>query len=158
MEAKELLVYQLPAEFIRAMCWVTGIWLIPGLKIKQWIIFDSFYYMSFYLLFYFLFSYFNLGIKAASISYLVSYVILFIMYFIYSVRTIQFKIIKQNIKLILIAIPLLLIGFLASLLNESIGYYFIVPILIFWTFGVIKKDEYRKIKVIIIQKLQQKNK
>jgi PST family polysaccharide transporter len=152
LNAKELLIYQLPAEFVRALSWVTGLWLIPGLKIKQWIIFDSIFYFLFFILFYILLMYFGLGIKAASISYLVSYLTLFTMYFLYSVRIINFKFNKGNLKLLFLSIIFLLLGFSISFINEYIGFYFILPILLGWTVVVFQKDDIEKIKAIIQNK------
>lgn len=147
--AKELLLFQLPAELVRALSWVAGLWLIPSFKIKQWIIFDVSFYLLFYIIFFVLVEFYSFGVKAASVAYLASYVLLFFTYYLYSIRVIKFKFEIQNLKLMFISALFLITGFTLSLVNESLGYYIILPILTGWILLVVKREDYRKIVAII---------
>lgn len=156
MAAKYLLVFQLPAELFRAFSWVMGLWLIPRLKVKQWIAFELIFYSLFLGLFYVLIQYFNIGVKAASISYLISYLIFLLINYFYTSRSINYQFSDSNLKILLKSIPFLLIAYLCSYFYEYLGYIILIPVLTGWGFIVIKKADIIKIKEILrFSKLKQ---
>ncbi len=147
--AKYLLVFQLPAELFRAFSWVMGLWLIPRLKVKQWIIFELIFYSLFLGSFYILIQYFDSGVKSASISYLFSYFIFLLINYFYTTKNINFKVSDSNLKILLISIPFLLTAYLVSYYFEYIGFFILIPILTGWGLLVIKKNDFIKLKDII---------
>jgi PST family polysaccharide transporter len=139
--AKGLLIYQAPAEFFKALSWVMGLWLIPTLRIKQWMTFEILYYCLFFLFFYLFIEVAGLGLKSTSISYLISYIVFFIINYIYFIKTSKFKFSRENLKIILSSFLVLMFSFLFSYLYEPIFYYFFFPIIIIWLLIVYKKAD-----------------
>lgn len=146
--AKNLFIYQLPAEIFRAFSWVFGLWLIPKLKIKAWIIFELIFYSGFILLTVIFLNFTDFEIKSVSIAYLISYVGFFVLNFSYSVSNLEFKFSKNNIKLITGALILISVLFVSSEINEIWGYYLFIPVIIIWSFYSIKKHDLIRLKEI----------
>jgi len=152
--AKDLLVYQLSGDFFRALSWLFGLWLLPNLKIKQWILFDFVFYVLFYSLFYIFLNYSTFGIKSVSIAYLIAYISHFIINFLYTKFSIDFKYMNKNLKNLFISSIVLALALFVSEYNEIYGYIIIIPLIVVWTFFVIKKRDFLNLKEILLSKLK----
>ena len=147
--AKYLLIFQLPAELVRAFSWIMGLWLLPNLKIKKWITFEIIFYFSFFCLSYILISFYDMGVKAISISYLCSYILFFFINYFYAAISINFRFSKFNVKFLLISIFFLFLIFFISNADETLGYYIFLPLLTFWAVLLFRKEDIKKIKEIL---------
>lgn len=149
LNAKNLLILQLPAEFVRAISWVFGLWLIPNLKIKQWVAFDLIYYFLFFILFYVMEEWFGMGLEAASIAYLSAYVVFCLINLIYTMYSIKFRFEKINLKIFVFSVFLIFLSFFISYINENLGFYALFPVLISWLLIVFKKEDLTKLKILL---------
>lgn len=144
-QAKILLVYQLPGEFFKAFSWVMGLWLVPTVRIKQWITFEIVYYFFYLSFFFLLIDYFKIGLKSTSISYLMSYIIFFILNYIYFYRNNNFKFTKDNIKIVLYSCIFITLSFSVSYFYEIEFYYYFIPLFIIWVLLSYKKEDVEQI-------------
>ena len=142
INAQNLLVYQLPAELIRGMSWVLGLWLIPNFKIKQWIFFDLTFYSLFIAFFYIFLRVFDYQLESVSLSYLISYLIYFLINYYYAYKKIQFNLDKNNFKILSIAVLLISSVFVLSFSNIYLSYVVLFPVIIFWFAMFFKKGEF----------------
>jgi O-antigen/teichoic acid export membrane protein len=152
--ARELLFFQLLGDFFKAISWTFGLWLIPKLKIKQWLIFDIINYMVFYFTFYALLYSGKFGIKSVSIAYMISFILHVIINFAYVKISLNFSLSLANLKILSFSSLFVIFAFAISSYNEGIGYLVILPLLSIWLFLSIKKEELNLIKEIIYSKLK----
>lgn len=153
--AKFLLVFQLPAELIRALSWVIGLWLIPNVKVKQWIIFDTTFCICFLSMFYILIQN-GYDIESASMAYLIAYSLYFIINFVYAFNSIKFRFSFHNIQLLAITAFIFLCVYYISNYDEMLGIYLLIPVLGIWGFLSVKKDDMRKAMDIVKSKINKK--
>lgn len=142
LDAQNLLVYQLPAELIRGMSWVIGLWLIPNFKIKQWIFFDLIFYSLFIALFYIFLKLFNLHTESVSLSYFISYLIYFLINYFYAFKKINFRLDSQNTKMLILSVTLISFIFIISNYYITISYFILLPVVIFWIIVFLKKVDF----------------
>ena len=152
LSVKDLLFYQLLGDFFRAFSWTFGLWLIPNLKIKQWVIFDLIFYSFFYFSFIIMIKFTNLGLKSVSIAYLASYVIHSFINYFYTVYSMEFKFNAKILKEIITSFIVILLVLVTSLTNESAGYFILFPVLIIWFFVSDGKNMAKQLKEFIIKK------
>ncbi len=153
LSAKDLLIFQLSGDFFRALSWVFNIWLIPNLKIKQWIIFDLIFYLLFFGLFYYMLNS-DFGIKSVSIAYLLAYGFYLIINFAYTKYSLAFKYRNKNLKSLIVSFIVLVTAFIISEYNEYYGYLTILPIILIWMFFVVKKQDYLNLISILSTKIK----
>lgn len=154
--SKELLIFQLPAELVRAFSWIMGLWLIPKLQIRKWIYFELIFYISFSLFSYILITFGGIGLKSISISYLVAYVLFFFINFIYARLNLKFTFSFYNIKFLMISSCCLICVFVVSGFFENAGYYVILPLLSVWFYLIFKKGDLKKLLEIFQSRFQTK--
>lgn len=152
--AKDLLLYQLIGDFLKAMGWTFGLWLIPKVKIKQWLTFDIVTYTVFYSSFYIFLYILKWDIKSVSIAYMISFFAHFTINFIYTKKSLQFKFSQGNLKYIIVSILVLVVAFTISVNSEFIGYFALLPLLIFWFLFSVSKKEIQMIKGILQSKIK----
>ncbi|MEO8208915.1 MAG: oligosaccharide flippase family protein [bacterium] len=131
---KDLLFFQLLGDFFRAFSWTFGLWLIPNLKIKQWIIFDLLFYSIFYLSSIVMLKYTSLGLQSVSIAYFISYLIHASVNCINTRKYLEFRFKGTIIKEFFISILIMLLILIVSYESELTGYIIILPLLLIWFF------------------------
>ena len=131
-----------------------GLWLIPKVKIKQWLTFDIVTYTVFYSSFYIFLYILKWDIKSVSIAYMISFFAHFTINFIYTKKSLQFKFSQGNLKYIIVSILVLVVAFTISVNSEFIGYFALLPLLIFWFLFSVSKKEIQMIKGILQSKIK----
>jgi O-antigen/teichoic acid export membrane protein len=146
--SNSLFFYQLSGDFFRALSWVFGLWLIPNLKIKQWLIFDLFNSFFFTIASFLLIDYFH-SLESFTVAYFLTHFFQTIIQFTYIKYSLSFKFILNNLKILLTSILLIVFVFFLSKYNVLWGYYIILPSLLIWFFIAIKKNDIASLKLLI---------
>jgi len=114
INSNDLFATQLFGDLFFILYYIMGTSLLASTKLKAYLIFVAFQSCSFVGIF--LLMYKNLGLKAITISYMVSNFIMFLSVLYYHIKAMNFKIYKRNITLFLSAIML---GFVALFLGKD---------------------------------------
>lgn len=150
--AKDLLIYQLPAEFIRAFSWAAGVWLIPKLNFAKWLLFEIIFYSLFLGLFVLMVNFTKVGIYAASMSYLSSYIVFLIINFVYSYKIIKFKFETKVKRQVVLTLIFLTISISVSFYSEFYGYFAAIVSILFWSLFSFTIEDFRQLFILIRRK------
>jgi len=142
LEAGNLFFYNLLGDYFKALAWIFGVWLIPYLRIKAWVLFDVILNINFFLIYIIFTDLFNFKVESVTISYLISNFIHFLINYIYFSMKNKYKPEIRNIKLFFSNSTLLIVSFIVSRVEIIYGYFLLFPILIIWAFLVFEKNEY----------------
>jgi O-antigen/teichoic acid export membrane protein len=157
VDAKQLLFFQLQGDFLKSIGWVLGLWLVPMLKIKEWLLFDLIYYINLLGIFYYLTEYQKFGVISISIAYCISFLIHMIINFVYIKYRLKFKFIENNFRLILSSLIVLFVIFFISHFYPKIGYFVYILLLGLWSYLNVHKTDIIKLKSLILKGIQVKN-
>ncbi|MBS1492493.1 MAG: oligosaccharide flippase family protein [Bacteroidetes bacterium] len=116
ISAESILDYQLLGDFFKIISWSLGIWLVPCLKIKQWVIFDVLYSLSYMGIFLIINTFWDIGIKAVCISYLIININHLVINLLFIRKSLNFKFQKVNLTLLCFSLI-----FIVALIVSSIG-------------------------------------
>ncbi len=145
VNAGDLFSYQLSGDFLKAISWSVGLWLIPCVKIKQWLLFDLLYSFNFFSIFYLLQTFSGLGIISVSISYLITNLIHLIIHLIYIKRTMKFKFNEDVFRILVYSTVFISIVFLTEPFIPRPYTYLLIIIPVCFISIAFKKGEIKKI-------------
>lgn len=151
--ASQLFFYYLLGDFFKALAWVSGIWFIPNLKIKTWLILEINFNLIYIIVFYILVTYANTDLNSVSIAYFISNFVHFIACFYFFKKYSGFKLQKENLFLFIASTSTIFFVFIFSSFSQYYSYFILIPTLIFWFFIVSSKDERKKIIQIFKNKI-----
>lgn len=149
LPADPLFFFQFLGDYLKALSWIFGLWLLPNLKIKQWLFFDllnSFFFTAFSI---FLSHNFK-TLESFSIAYFTSYCLQSIIQYSYLRYSIKFKFMYDNFKNLFVSTMAVGIIFILSRYDVNSGYVFIIPVLIAWTILILKKTDIVSLKHLIL--------
>ncbi len=149
LRAQDLLFYMFLGDFLKALSWVMGMWMIATLRIKAWVIIDCFYYGSFFILFYVLVNHFDFGLVSLSLSYFVACCLKFTFDLIYLRKKNSFRFGSGNAFLMTSSLLSILLLFGISLLNEQIGYFAVLPVLVIFYYLTVDNKEMTELKKLL---------
>jgi PST family polysaccharide transporter len=152
LAAEPLLFYQLIGDFFKVLSWVMGLWLIPSLRIREWFIFELFYYAVLSLAFYFLITYYIPNILYASIAYLVSYFLYFILQLSYILYKLKFRFDWSSTKVLTLSAIAISLCFIFSRFYYEISIYVFLLVFPIWAFFVLNKADFLALKGILKNK------
>jgi len=152
--AKELFYFQLQGDFLRALSWVFGLWLVPKMKIKQMILFDILFYFNLISISLYLLNVENMGVKSISIAYLIAYCFHFLINFIYAKYTLGFRFTKHNLQIFIYSFIAIIVLFILFEYFVNFGYYAVTPILLLWFIKCVNKDDLYKLRALFLGKLK----
>lgn len=152
--AENLFSYQFMGDYFKALAWAIGIWLVPKMKLKAFLLLEIILNLNLVLIFYFLIKVVGKNIEYVSIAYLITYFIHFVLNYFFSRKLINFNFNSENLKLFIMSFV-----FIIPLIIISSNYYFIgniiaVPVLIIWLMFSVKKSEYDELKLFLLSKLK----
>lgn len=151
LEASNFLIYNFIGDYVRALSWVLGAWLIPRAMIKLWlsmgIIFNVLYYSIFYILINFVF----FDLRSIVISYAFANIVHLALSFYFSRKINMFRFRTDVKKLLIISSACLITIIIFSNMNIVWGYFTIIPVCAIWLKTCIKKEE--AIKFLQLMKL-----
>lgn len=145
IKAIDLFKYQFLGDFFKALSWIFGLWLIPYLKIKAWLFFDLLTTILFIIIFTILIYYNKFGLMAPVISYMISFIIIAIVQYMFIKKSLSFKLMNNNLRILLVSLAIIIIIFGVSSFNLIAGYFIILPVLIIWGLFSIKSSEFTKV-------------
>jgi len=151
---KDILMFQLIGDFFRAYSWVFGLWLLPTLKVKQWMMFDILFYLLFYVFFTMGLYVFHWDLSSVAIAYMAAYFIHLFVNFLYTKKSLSFNFQKGNLKQIIYSSLVVLVIFVVSMNNEEVGFYIVIPCLLIWGYLTISKNDINNIKSLINSKIK----
>lgn len=151
MEASDLLFFQLQGDFLKSLGWVLGLWLLPMLRLKEWLLFDVIYYVNLVGIFYYLLTVQNMGIKSVSLAYYLSFLIHFILNLIYIRRKLNFKFMDRNLKLLLSSLFCLVVLFVITEYSQLFGYILFPLLISAWFVLNISKNDFLKLKLLFLK-------
>lgn len=144
ISAGNLFGLQLSGDFLKAISWSLGLWFIPMLKIKEWLIFDLIYSFNFFMIFYLFQIFSELGVISVSISYLLTNLVHLIINFIYIKKNLQFKFDPEVFKILITSTLCIFLVFVSALVvAKPYSYLFLIIPVIFILLNF-KKDEFLK--------------
>lgn len=153
LEAGDLFFFNLLGDYFKALAWIFGVWLIPYLRIKAWVLFDVVLNINFFLIFIIIKELFHLKIESVTIAYLLSNIIHFLINYIFFSRKNKFIPERRSIKIFFANTAILIILFVVSKSEIIYGYFLFVPFLIIWALFVFNKKEYsfaiEKVKIFL---------
>jgi hypothetical protein len=146
------LFYQLLGEYFKALSWIFGIWFVPYMKLKQWIIFDCLFYSLFVFGFLALLNYSDIGVEAVSVAYFVGYFIYFLVIFFYTRSRLNFVFARHHLFTLLFSSFIIFFMFIISRVSVMYGFILFVPVISLWLFFVVKKQDVIAVKKILLKK------
>jgi O-antigen/teichoic acid export membrane protein len=150
LSAGDILFFQLLGDFIKAISWVFGLWLIPYVKIKYLLIFEIINNFVFISVFYYLLTYKFMGLQSASIGYMSAFIGHFILNLIFLKKGIDFKFAERNLYILVVSFLIIIAVFVLSYYNYMIGYYIVLPSLLVWVILCIQKKDYIHLKQLFL--------
>ncbi|KXK45383.1 MAG: hypothetical protein UZ05_CHB002002497 [Chlorobi bacterium OLB5] len=145
----QLLFYQLSGDYFRALSWIFGLWLLPNLKIKQWLIFDLFNSVCITIVSVILFRIYN-SIEVFSLAYLITHFIQVIIQFFYIRFSLGFNFLFNNLNVLSISLTYLIVIFIISRMDVVLGYLIVLPSTLLWLVFVVRKTELESIKLLFV--------
>lgn len=155
LEATKLIGIQLFGEFFKAVGWSMGIALLPLKRLKAIVTIDVAWSVLYISLSFFTIDRF--GLTGAVVAYLICYVLHVAANYLYLKKIIDFSVWAQNLKLL--AISVLLLGFVVFFLQPHFAYYMFAALLTgLWVKAAIRKAElmmvWGKMKNILSENLK----
>jgi O-antigen/teichoic acid export membrane protein len=154
--AGDLLFYQYLGDLCKSISWIFGLWLLPMLKIKEWLFFDLIYYVNFVAIFLFLLYNFEIGIVSVSISYFIAFLIHALINLFYLKRSLSFMLSSGNIRLLFSSSLAVCAIFLSSHFDISIGYFVLFIVMTIWSFLNITKNDIIALKDLALSAVLKK--
>lgn len=148
--SESLFVYQFLGDYFKALAWAIGIWLVPKMKLKVFVLLEIILNFNLIFIFYIILLSGQNNILYVSVTYLIAYFIHFILNYVFSKKLINFGFTKENRKLFFISIVVLISAMLISQLSYMAGMIASLPVLALWFYLSIKKEEMLEIKKIFL--------
>lgn len=148
LQATSLLKYQFVGDFFKSLTWIFGLWYIPRMKIKFYIISEIIFSLLFVFSYLIFLEYVSTDIIFASISYAIAYFVSFLINFYLYKKNNDFAFKSRNLFLIISALSVI---FFIIVLNEYLPTFSLIaflPILGIWLIIVLNENE----KKFILQK------
>jgi len=145
IQARDLFFFQLPGDFMKALSWALGLWLVPYLRIKEWLMFDLIFDMVFLAVFYYLIMIQDCGIRSLSIAYFLAYAVHLVINFVYIRHSLRFKIENRVLQILLLSSFSIVTVFAVSYYYEYAGYVVLLPVLVTWLLLSVRKNEFHQI-------------
>ncbi len=152
--SEDLYAYQFLGDYFKALAWATGIWLVPKMKLKPFLILEIILNINLVFITYLFINYFGAHLELISLSYLVSYIIHFLLNYFITARLIDFRINRENLRLLVLSLLFMISIILISNYNKMYGYIIVIPLLFFWISISMKKEELLEIKKLVYSKLR----
>lgn len=145
LSASGLLKYQLIGDIFKASAALFGLWLIPQMKIKQLIIIDMIFNLTYLITPFIALEILKYDLNAVPFCYMIAFSVHFILYFLYSKKEIDYKFSSIVRKNIIVSVIMVSVAFLLTihLYIYSLALNFLI--LMVWTYLVIEKEERKKI-------------
>lgn len=148
LASSNLMIYNFAGDYFKALSWILGAWLIPCSKFRLWLILGVIYNIN-YMVIFMLLNFFVVDIQNVVLAYSFAGLIHFILNLIFIKKVSKFKFSFDAFKLFLFSSICLSIIFIVSEFKIALGYFFIIPIFIFWIKVSIKKEEFYKVLSLI---------
>ncbi len=149
-DTTDLFIPQFIGDLFRVWAALFGLWLIPKRKIKQIITIDIIFNSILISAVYLFVAVLNKPLVYVSYAYAISFGMHFLMYFTYTSVTINFRLNKVIFLTILFTFVSIIIVSYLSVINKYIAYYTTPVVIIIWFLLTVKKDEFSKIKNLIL--------
>jgi hypothetical protein len=144
---------QFPGDLFKGLAWAIGIWLVPKMKLRAFVILEIILNLNMIFIFYFLNSVMGADLKWVSLAYLTAYIVHFMLTYVFTRRELGYRLGHNNLKLLLLGLSLIVIVILLSQYSLIWGYVIALPVLAIWMSLAIKKHEYVQLKNIVMSKL-----
>lgn len=154
LNSEKLFGYQFMGDYFKALAWAIGIWLIPKMKLKSFVIMEIILNLNLIIISWVLIKIFGTNLEFISISYLISYVIHFILNLAVTRKLLGFQISNANNKLLILSFVFLIPILLISHHNPFVSYFLVIPVMILWFKLSMEKKEFAELKGIIYSKLK----
>lgn len=151
--SEKLFGYQFLGDFFKALAWAIGIWLVPKMKLKSFLILEIVLNLNLIFVAWGLIKIFGTNLEFISISYLIAYIVHFILNLLVTKKFIGFKLSKMNSRLLFLSFLFLIPVLLVSHYNQITGYILILPVILFWLKLAIEKNELTELKKLVYSKL-----
>lgn len=152
MVSENLFGLQFSGDYFKALAWATGIWLVPKLKLKQFLYLELVLNANLVLISLIFLNIFGAKLEYISAAYLIAYIIHFILNYYVSKNILGFRIQKQNLKLLVLSFIVLASVMFVSDYNKLFGYLIVLPSLLLWLKISVKKSELIEIKNFVFSK------
>jgi len=140
LEAFYLFDYQMFGDFYKALAWSFGLWLIPQMKIKVWILLEIIFNINFISILLLMLNIGEPDILMIPKSYLFSYIIHFVLNIFVIIRYLNYRIETKKLKIFLLVNILILLNIYLNKINY-LGYIIVIPsIFVFYYFSLEKND------------------
>lgn len=150
--AENFFRYQFLGDYFKALAWALGIWLVPKLKLKIFLLLELILNINLIVISFLFLNVFKMSIEMISLAYLISYLIHFVLNYHYTKKILNFTLLDSIKKIFLVSFLILIPVILISDINDIAGYILIVPVLILWFSISIDKYEKNEIKNFILSK------
>lgn len=152
LNASNLFFFNFLGDYFKALAWVSGLWLIPNMQLRAWVVFDLILNINFIIIF-FLMSYtFNLGLMGITVAYFLSNLIHFLLNLWYVKRKHLFLFERKNSFLFVYSSSALILIMIISQFNQLLGYFVVFPVLLIWVWISFSKEDYINAKNLLTEK------
>jgi O-antigen/teichoic acid export membrane protein len=155
--SETLFTYQFLGDFFKALAWSIGIWLVPKMKLKDFVVLEIILNLNLVLIYFLLINVFGSNLEFVSVSYLLAYLIHFILNYMVSRKYLDYSLGKLNAKLLTMSLSFMIPLIVISKYNAIAGYFVVLPALIFWTYLTVGREDFEKIKSYLIAKVKDKS-
>lgn len=145
LQAQDLFLFQLIGDLFRALAALFGLWLISRVKVKQLILIDFIFNLSYFLLPSILLKLIGNDLRIISISYMIAFFIHFALYFTYTKFELKFQFSTILLRNILLSVLLIFFAFCISEYMKFYSYYLNMILLLIWGWFMLLSSERKKI-------------
>ncbi len=149
LPAEELFAFQFLGDFFKALSWSIGIWMIPKMKLKEFLLLEVILNFNLIFFFWFMLAFLGNNLYFVSLSYLLAFAIHAVLNYVVAKRSLNFSFGNKNRMLLIVSLTFLIPVIFVSQYYVSIGYWLIFPVLISWLVLVVDKKEFEEFKVLL---------
>jgi len=149
LPAEELFAFQFLGDFFKSLSWSIGIWMIPKMKLKEFLLLEVILNFNLIFFFWFMLAFLGNNLYFVSLSYLLAFAIHAVLNYVVAKRSLNFSFGNKNRMLLIVSLTFLIPVIFVSQYYVSIGYWLIFPVLISWLVLKIKKKEFEEFKVLL---------
>ncbi len=150
LPAEGLFAFQFLGDFFKALSWSIGIWMVPKMKLKEFLLLEVILNINLIFFFWFLLTFWENNIYCVSLSYLLAFAIHSVLNYAVAKRSLNFSFGSKNRRLLIVSLLFLVPLIFISQYYVNIGYILILPALASWLFLIVDRRDFEELKSLLI--------
>jgi O-antigen/teichoic acid export membrane protein len=150
LPAEVLFAPQFMGDFFKALSWSIGIWLVPKMKLKEFLVLEVILNFNLIFFFWIMLNFWGNNLYFVSLSYFIAFTIHAFLNYVVARKSLNFSFGSKNRRLLILSLLFLIPVIVISQFYVNIGYWLILPILASWLFLVVDKREFEQLKCLLI--------